>query len=270
MKGPFEFTAQPKLKNPSLIVGWNGDIGKVASGVVDFLNEKLGGYKFCSIKPDGFFSMAGVAVEGDYIQFPESIFFYGQRRDMVIFKSDQPDYDQYKFSNSVLDVPGHYDQIKELFTTSAMVSQIAHTAPRRIFAVFNQPELQGMLQSYNLEGLTWEGPPAISSFLLWIARKREIPGLSLWLEVPFYLAAIEDFQAIKLALSFFDRRFNLNLDLGEFDVRIREQNEKIEQLRIDNKEINKYLGLLESGFGLKEEVQLQLAQKIHQYLERER
>ena len=270
MKGPFEFTAQPELENPSIIVGWNGDIGKIAPGVIDFLNEKLGGHKFCSIEPNGFFSLGGVAVEGDYIRFPESTFYYGQRKDLMIFKSDQPDHNHYTFLNSVLDVPGHYGQIKELFTVSAMVSPIAHTSPRRIFAVFNQPELQEMLQDYNLKGLTWEGPPAISSFLLWIARRREIPGLSLWLEVPFYLAVIEDIEAIKLTLSFFDRRFNLNLDLGELDVRIREQNERIEQLRVENKEVNKYLGLLESGLGLKEEVQMKLAQKIYEYFKRDR
>ena len=270
MKRPFEFTAQPELKNLSLIIGWNGDMGKVAPRVVNFLNEKIGGRKFCTIEPDGFFSLGGVSVEDDNIRFPESTFFYGQSKDLVIFKSDQPDYNHYAFLNSVLDIPGHYGQLKELFTISAMVSPIAHTTPRRIFAVFNQPELQEMLQSYNLKGLTWEGPPAISSFLLWIAQRREIPGLSLWPEVSFYLAPVEDLQAIKLTLSFFDQRFNLNLDLGELDVKIREQNEKIEQLRIEDKEINRYLGLLESGLGLKEEVQLKLAQKIYEYLKRDR
>ncbi|MDI6890867.1 MAG: PAC2 family protein [Thermodesulfovibrionales bacterium] len=269
MKTTFKFIAQPGLEDPSLIVGWNRDAGRIAPKVIDFLNGKLGSQKFCEIEPDRFFPLGGVSVEDDCIQFPESSFFYVQTRDLVIFKSDQPAYDHYAFLNSVLDVPERYGKVKELYTISGMVSHVAHTTPRRIFTVFNQPEFQESLQSYNLEGLTWEGPPAISSFLLWIARRRGIHGLSLWLEVPFYLAASEDLWAIRFTLSFLDQRFNLNLDLQELDIKIREQNEKIDRLRDENAEVNRCIGLLESGFSLKEEVQLKLAQEIHEHLKRD-
>jgi proteasome assembly chaperone (PAC2) family protein len=268
-KVTYKFIAKPELENPCLIVGWNRDTGKIAPVAINFLNEKLGGQRFCEIEPDRFFLLGGVSVEDDCIQFPESSFFYTQRNDLVIFKSDQPANDHYAFLNFVLDVPEHYGQIKELYTISGMASPIAHTSPRRILAVFNHPEFQETLKSYNLEGLTWEGPPAISSFLLWIARRRGIHGLSLWLEVPFYLAASEDPHAIRLAVSFVNQRFNLGLDLQELDVKIREQDEKIDRLRDENAEVNRYIGLLESGLGLKEEVQLKLAQKIHEHLKRD-
>ncbi|NWF53122.1 MAG: PAC2 family protein, partial [Nitrospirae bacterium] len=256
------------FENISLIVGWNRDIGRISPKVIDFLNEKLGGQSFFDMEPNGFFSLGGVTVEDDCIQFPESSFFYCQRINLMLFKSNQPNYDHYKFLNSLLDLTERYGQIKELYTINGMVSPIAHTLPRKIFAVSNLPKFQEILQNYNIEWLTWEGPPAISSFLLWIAQRRKISGLSLWLGVPFYLADTEDFQSIKLALSFFDQRFDLNLDLKELDVRIREQNEKIEQLMIEDKDINKYIGLLESGIDLKEEIQINLARKVYEYLRR--
>jgi len=56
--------------------------------------------------------------------------------------------------------------------------------------------------------MNWKGPPAINSYLLWVAKKRDIPGVSLWAEIPFYLAVGEDFQAIKIGLSFLDKKFN--------------------------------------------------------------
>jgi proteasome assembly chaperone (PAC2) family protein len=134
--------------------------------------------------------------------------------------------------------------------------------------VFNQPELKKSLQGYGLENMTWEGPPAISSYLLWLAKRRGIPGVSLWPEIPFYLATREDPHAIKLTLSFLNKRFNLGLNLGEFDLEIRDQNEKIAELRKEDPEINKYISMLESGLRLDEEEQLKLAEKVYGLLEK--
>lgn len=266
MKGLFEYLANSRSKKFSLVVGWNGDIGKIGPFVTDFLNKKLGINSFCEIELENFFPMDGVAIEDDCIQFPESKFFYDQRSNLLIFKSDRPNYYHYKFLNFLLDVPMRLGQIKELYTINGMVSQIPHTSHRKIFVVFNNLKFIEILHLYNLEGLTWEGPPAISSLLLWVAQRRKVPGLSLWLEVPFYLAALEDFYAIKLVLSFLNLRFNLNLEITEVEAKIEEQNEKIEKLRIEDKEVNKYIGLLESGLELNEVAQLRLAQKIYEHL----
>lgn len=62
--------------------------------------------------------------------------------------------------------------------------------------------------------MTWEGPAAISSYLLWLAKRRGILGVSLLPEIPIYLATGEDPHAVKVTLSFLNRRFNLGLDLG--------------------------------------------------------
>jgi proteasome assembly chaperone (PAC2) family protein len=114
--------------------------------------------------------------------------------------------------------------------------------------------------------MNWEGPPAISSYLLWIAKRRGIPGVSLWPEIPFYLAAREDPQAIRLTLSFLNKRFNLGLNLERFDLEIEDQNAKIAQLRKENAEIDKTLSALERGQGLDEEEQLKLAREVYELL----
>ena len=268
MKKPFNLITKPSLKNSSLIVGWNKDTGKVAPTVVEFLNEKLGSQMFCDISLNDFFSFGGVAVEDDIIQFPESKFFYSQEKNIVVFKSDQPNFQHYKFLNTVLDVAEQFCNVKELYTISGFVSSFVHTAPRKIFSVFNIPEFRNKLQGYGLEDMTWEGPPAISSYLLWIANRRRLPGVSLWPEIPFYLGAHVDPQSIKNTLSFLDHRFHLNLDLQDFDREIMEQDEKITFLRNKNVEINQYLKLLESGLPLDEEEQIKLAREIYTLLKK--
>ena len=77
----------------------------------------------------------------------------------------------------------------------------------------------------------------------------------------------EDPEAIKLSLSFLDRRFNLDLDLGEFDLEIRRQHEKIAKLRERNSEIDKCIEILERGLSLGEDKQMRLAKEISELLE---
>ncbi len=212
--------------------------------------------------------MGGVYFKDDLIQVPESKFWAGEKNNLLIFKSNEPEFEQYKFLNAVLDIAEYHCKAKELYTIGGTVSFIAHTSPRRILTVFNQPEFQRRLRGYRLTDMDYEGPPAISSYLLWIAKRRGIPGVSLWPEIPFYLAAGEDPQAIKLTLSFLDRRFNLGLDLEEFDLEIRNQNVKIARLRAENPEINNSIEWLERGLSLSEEKQLKLAKEIYQLLEK--
>ncbi len=266
-KDPFEIYETPHLQSPSLIVGWQTqDIGKLGSKVIDFLKEKLGGQEIAEIKPLGFFQFGGVRFKDDLVQVPESKFWVCEKNNLLIFKSDEPEFGHYKFLNAILDFAENHCQAKELYTLNGAISFTAHTNPRRILTVFNQSELKNRLEDYGLEDMTWEGPPAISSYLLWLAKRRGISGVSLWPEIPFYLASREDPQAIKLTLSFLNRKFEFGLDLGGFDLEIRDQNEKIAQLRRENAEINQYINLLESGHRLDEEGQLKLAQEVYELL----
>ena len=94
-------------------------------------------------------------------------------------------------------------------------------------------------------------------------------GVSLWTQVPFYLAACEDSQAIKATLSFLDNRFNLHLDLRDLDEEIRQQNTKIVQLRQEDSEVNRCVAALESGLSLGEEEQMELTRKVTEVLEKD-
>jgi proteasome assembly chaperone (PAC2) family protein len=269
MKEIVEMHYQPELDNASLIVGWQEDAGKLGSKVIEYLNRHIKAKIFCEIEPVDFFPLGGVAIEDNIAQFPVSKFYAGdERKDLVIFESTHPLYERHRFLNSLLDAGEHYCKMKELYTVSGTVSPIAHTSPRRLLAVFNQPEFQRSLHRYCLENMTWEGPPAINSFLLWLAQRRGIPGVSLWPEVAFYLAATEDPKAAKVVLSFFNGRFDLGLDLIGLDLEIKDQSEKLARLRREDTQIDRYIGTLEIGLSLDEEEQLRLARTVTEFLEK--
>jgi len=267
MKDIFKFSEQPEFENPSLIVGWHEDAGRLSPRVIEYLNKKINAKSFCEIELLGFFTLAGVAIENNIAQFPECRFYHGQRNDLLVFGGSEPQFERHKFLDAIADLAQHYCRTRELYTVNGTISPIAHTDPRKILAVFNQQEFQKRLRGYGLRDMNWKGPPAISSHLLWIAQRRGIPGVSLWTEIPFYLAACEDSQAVKTTLGFLDQKFDLGLDFGELDEQIAEQNGKMAQLREEEPSIDRCIGMLESGLSLSGEEQMELTRAVTGFLE---
>ena len=162
-----------------MVVGWSEDAGKLGQKAIHYLNSKLGGREFGEIELADFFPLGGVSIEGDIAQFPESKFYCCQEKNLVIFKSNPPRSEWYKFLNSVLDVAEHYCHIKELYTIGGMVSLSPHTARRELLAIVNSPEMKKALSHYDLamdmDYETRRGQrPTLSSFLLIILVTAEI------------------------------------------------------------------------------------------------
>lgn len=193
----------------------------------------------------------------------------------MVFRSDPPNYEWYKFLNLILDIAQHYCHVKELYTIGGMVSLGAHSAPRELLGTFNSSELKRVLSQYNLAGgLDYETPPGhrptLNSFLIWAAKKRNIPGVSLWVPIPFYLVAVGDHKAQKKVLEFFNQRFDLKITFNDLDEEISQQNEKITHVRNYFPEIDESIGRLESNLRLTEEESEKLVKEVEQFLREKR
>lgn len=269
----FKVYGKRELQDSSLIVGWNEDVANLGTRVIDYLNKKLGTEEFGEIEPVDFFPLGGVPVENDIVQFPESKFYSSHEKNLVIFKSNAPRAEWYKFLNSVLDVAEHYCHVKELYAIGGMVSLSAHTAPRELLPVSNLPTMKKALGQYDLGGdMDYETPPGqrptLSSFLLWVARNRGIPAVSLWLPMPFYLVATEDAAACRKVVDFFDKRLSLGIDLKDLDEAVARQNEKLAEIRFSFPDVDGRIKNLESNIGLSPEDSEKLASEIEEYLKR--
>jgi proteasome assembly chaperone (PAC2) family protein len=268
---PVKIHKKPKLQSSSLVLGWSEDMSNLGGKVTGYLNRKLKGQEFADIEPDDFFSLGGVTIEDNLAQFPESKFYVCSERELVVFRSNPPGAEWYKFLNSILDVAEHHCQVKELYIIGAMVSFSAHTTPRELLAVVNSAEMKEVLSQYDLaRDMDYQTPPGerptLNSFLLWIAKGRNIPGVSLWVPIPFYLAAMEDAQAQKKVLSFLNERLDLKIDFSDLDREIREQNEQLAQVRSRFPQIDDYINRLESNLMLSEEENGELIKKIEEFL----
>jgi len=264
-EGILKFLKRPELRHPFFLVGWEQDAGKVGSKVVEFLNKRLQSEEFCQIKPEPFFSLEGVQVKDDVVEFPQARFSFAQKKDLITLVSSQPQFEWYRFLDSILDVAQRC-KTKILYTVSGTISLISHASPRRILAVFNEPRIRKTFKGSGLVDMDYQGKPALSSYLLWVAQKRNIPGVSLWVEIPFYLASLEDPRAWKKVLEFFNQGLNLDLDLEEISSRIKTQNEKIYRLRKEKRRVDGYLSQLEAGSVLSEREQKELIKEVCQSL----
>ncbi len=268
---PLTIYEEPDLPESSLVLGWSEDAGGLGRKVTDYLNLKLKGQHFGEIEPEDFFPMGGVAIKDNTARFPESKFYACPEHELAILQTDSPLAEWYKFLNSVLYVAEHHCRVRELYVLGAMISFSAHTAPRQLLAVVNSAEMKGMLSQYDLnmdmDYQTRPGErPTLNSFLLWLARERNIPGVSVWVPVPFYLAAMKDLQAQRKVMNFLNERLGLKIDFGDLDQEIREQNEQLARARSRFPQIDDCINRLESNLMLSEEENGELIKKIEDFL----
>ena len=256
---------------PTLVVGWSVDVARLGAGVIDYLKLKLGMKEFAGIEPADYFPLTGVSIEGDVAQFPESKFYCSQEHNLVAFESSPAMSRWHDFLNTVLDVAQVRCGVKEFYTMGGMISFGAHTAPRQLMAVANSAEMRSALDGYDLSReMDYETPPGqrptLSSYLLWVARKRNATGASLWTPVPFYLAANEDPAACKRVLGFLDDRMKLGLDFTDLDAQVAAQAEKLAELRKNLPQIGDSLSKLESNRVLTQEENESLVKEVERSL----
>jgi predicted ATP-grasp superfamily ATP-dependent carboligase len=244
-----------KYDASSLIVVWDQDIGRLGPKVATYLSKQLKCRPLAEIGLEGFFSLSGVTVENDVAQFPESRFYGGSNKSIVIFKSNVPRSDWYGFIKLVLDVAEKKFAVKEIFTVGGMVSPGAHTAPRTLLSVVNSPRMKKALSGYDIDrDMNYETRddqrPTFSSYLVWAAKTRNIPATCLWVPVPFYLMTLEDPQACKKILELLNDYLQLRISLADVDDEVIEQNLKIARVRRQFPELDGYISKLENNLGL--------------------
>ena len=267
MMEPLQFSAQPKLRKPTFVIGWESDTAQLGARVTDYLIKNLNMQAFCDINPVEFFPLGGVAIENDIVQFPQSTFYACHEHNLIIFRSAIPRYEWYKFLNLIIDVAQEYYHVKEMYAVGGMVTLMPHTVSRDSWATFNSPQIKKALSPYQLSReMDFETPPGsrptLNSYLLWIAKTRDLPAVNLWIPVPFYLMSNDDPGSHKKALEFIDNRLDLHLDFKDIDASIKQQNEKLERLRKSATEIDESIRKLENEQPISEEERENLVKAI--------
>ncbi len=197
MGGDFTVYKQPKLRNPTLIMGLP-DVGYVGLRVIDYLKDKLKAEEFARIEPHSFSSVPWVSVKDGVIEELELLrngFYYsknaGGGSDLVIFKSEQPTARLYEYVEAVLDV-AHQIGVKKIYIVGSFGAVgISHLEPPSVLGVVNRSYLTQLLLDCDVDPYPeYKGIGTIHSSFLWFAKERNMEAIGLWSPMPHYIARL--------------------------------------------------------------------------------
>jgi predicted ATP-grasp superfamily ATP-dependent carboligase len=232
---PLSFLTVPTLNRPMLVLafaGWN-DAGTSATFAAKFLSQRLGAHKFASLDPETFYNFVEQRPQvrlrhGEReILWPANDFSYARDarlvQDVIVGIGVEPHLRWRAYIESILRVVQEC-HVELVVMLGALLADVAYSRPVRLTGRASDPALARRL---HLSTSRYEGPTGIVGTLDDACRRQGLPAISIWANVPHYIAASPN---IKAALALVRRAFTLldfSADLsdlesaaGDFDRRV--------------------------------------------------
>lgn len=229
------FTTIPTLNRPVLVLafaGWN-DAGNAATFAAKFVSQRLATHTFASFDPEIFYNFTEQRPQvrlrhGEReITWPTNEFAYAREsglvQDVIIGLGVEPHLHWRTYTDAILRVIRECN-VELVVTLGALLADVAYSRPVRLTGTASDPALA---QRLHLAVSKYEGPTGIVGVLHDHCRRQGLPAISIWANVPHYLAASPN---VKAALALVRRVFTLldyGADLsdleraaGEFDARV--------------------------------------------------
>ena len=217
-----------KHETPWLVAVWPG-MGRIAQIAGSFLVSTLGPEPVAELPPEEFYELASIhARDGLLLQpsLPKGAFFRwknpGAGRDLLVFiGASQPARHNLHYCDELLKLALEFD-VSRVVTFAAMATPIRPEAKPRVFAVATSPELLAEARGCGAEPLREADISGLNGVLLAAAAGRELDGLCLLGEFPFFAGAIPNPKASAAVLSILARLTGIQLDLSPLEPQIRE------------------------------------------------
>lgn len=229
------FTQIPALNRPILLLaftGWN-DAGTAATFASKFLLQRLAARKFADIDPETFYNFVELrptvrVKNGErIISWPKNEFSYakdpGLVQDVILGLGVEPHLRWRSYMEAIMRVVKDCN-VELVVTLGALLADVAYSRPVRITGTASEPALAHRL---NLGISRYEGPTGIVGVLHDTCRQQGVPAISIWANVPHYIAATPNVKAalaiVRRVLTLLDFSTDLT-DLerasAEFDKRV--------------------------------------------------
>lgn len=194
----------PELNSPYLVAGFEGwpDAGRISTGVIGYLRDKLKAEKFAEIKPDAFYVFQSpgaellrplTVIENGLIKelsLPSTGFWAWRNEkamhDLILLLGIEPHLRWNEYTDSILDFAQEFG-VNRIYTVGGTYDMVPHTREPIISAVVNDPGLGVELRKYDIESTEYKGPSSVHTLLLLSAGKRNLKAASLWGHAPHYI-----------------------------------------------------------------------------------
>jgi predicted ATP-grasp superfamily ATP-dependent carboligase len=186
-----------ETKNTTLVMAFQGwsDAGDAASMAVDHIRRQTRAKRVETIDSDDFFDFTVVrpVVHIDetgvrQLTWPETKFYLTPSNDdgddVLYCVGIEPQLRWKTFARSILATAASYG-VQKVVSLGALASEVSHNRHVRVIGTTSDSALGSSL---NMQPSRYEGPTGILGVLQGAFQRQQIPSVSLWANVPHYVA----------------------------------------------------------------------------------
>jgi len=252
----------PPLDRPILVMaflGWN-DAAESATNAVRYLRRLKPTKHFAEIDPEDFFVFSEqrphvrlTLGRQREISWPSMDFSYLQldepKSDIVLGLATEPHLKWKQFARLIVQLAKDLD-VREVVTLGGLLADTPHTKPVPLTGIASDPERAVAL---GFKPSQYQGPTGIVGVLNDACRRADIPYVSLWANVPHYVAGIHNPRATQALLRQFSEIYDLDLNLDDLNGRAQRYESEVNNAIKDNPDIVEYVKRLESAIDEEED-----------------
>lgn len=250
------FREVPDARAPLLVMafsGWN-DAAESATAAARYLVQRFDGERVARIAPDDFFQFSDhrptvqLSESGERrMTWPSNEFFYcrapGLARDLLVGVGAEPHLRWKRFSRDVLAIGERYGARMGV-TLGALLAGDLHTQPSHLMAIATDPAL---IAPAGIETTRYEGPTGIVGVIHTLMQDEGLPAVSLWANVPHYIASLFNPKAARALLESLGVVGRFDISLEDFDAAIDTFHERAEEVIAQDPRIARYVRDMQRG-----------------------
>jgi len=250
---PLSFMTVPTLNRPILVLafaGWN-DAGDSATFAAKFLSQRLAAHKFASLDPETFYNFVEkrpqVRVRNGEreILWPANEFSYvrdaGLVQDVIIGIGVEPHLRWRAYIDSILQVVQQC-RVELVVTLGALLADVVYSRPVRITGSASDPTLA---QRLHLSTSRYEGPTGIVGTLNDACKRQGLPAISIWANVPHYIAASPNIKAAMVLVRRVFTLLDFSADLSDLESAASDFDQRVAKVLASDAKVAEYVRRLE-------------------------
>lgn len=282
---------RPTVNNPPMVLGFTGwmDGGRVSTGTIGYLDDKLAATVFAEIKPMDFYILhfpvstipislyteQGRAVltsvnpmefaamfrphtrisNGiiEELEYPQNEFSCSESSNLILFSGEEPHIRWGTYCEYLFQVAEDFG-VQEIYFVGSVAGSVPHTREPRVRGSASSQALKAGLDAAGVEYSDYEGPASIVTSLTYQASERGISMRSLVVEVPHYpfLEMSTYPRSILKVASVLNVLLGLELDLTDLQDATEAADAKLNAIMEDHDEFRELVRKLEEAYDSEE------------------
>ncbi|RPJ60854.1 MAG: PAC2 family protein [Dehalococcoidia bacterium] len=258
--GNIIYSEKPTLLQPDLVVAYLGwpDAAQVATGAVSYLINTLHAVKFAEMKSDQYYDFStirpSVSIQRGLVgrlRMPMNTFYYWHNdtgeRDLIIQTGIEPQLNWQSYVESITDIAKSYG-VHRLYAFGGLFDRVPHTRETHISGLTNDQTLLAEMEKAHIEPMDYRGPSSIHGLLLNVCADKNIPAMSIWGHVPFYIRAESNPMVCLELVKKMAELLNISVDFTELNKGAAYLFGMLSKLISENDQMRNFLKSLEDQY----------------------